>query len=594
MLVIPPPTLCAHENAVTVDQRGRIDKAGRRREMLGAGTGEGSMDTTIASTQRSPVLLTWLATRNDPYERDKSGGAFKEPRVWGPTLTLMADPESPYKGRIDDVVVFRQAGPKAADHTRVYEELVAALEEHEMAPRLHPVLWDHDDPTDHAAIYDFLRTEVPRIRRQFRDRELVIHLSPGTASMHTVWVLMCETGFISQPFTAVQSLRPGERRGRAPVNALRLGVDTFFKRWQETKPAAARLDDHQSLWDPSQFRSTKMRALYDEARRAARLKIPVLILGERGTGKTTLASWIRLKSPFRKSALDSAWPAVPCGQYTNETMRAELFGYRKGAFTGATTHKAGLLAEASGDTLFLDEIGDVSKDLQRLLIKVLEDGTFQPVGSTKVERTDVRLLTATNLPDNELRGRLDADFLDRISAFTLTVPPLREIPDELEWLWPNVLDEAARRAAAPTRYAQLPKRHHARFVSALQRHPLPGNIRDLFRVAWRFLAARADDDAPLNVEDAVDYALAAIDRDAAPDGSSRTIARAFADMEPLPPSLVAETPLDPNRVIDDFKAWFAAEARALGQRTGQPLGDLVTVTDRTLRNWRKDDSEAPE
>src|SRR5690606_8652085 len=110
--------------------------------------------------------------------------------------------------------------------------------------------------------------------------------------------------------------------------------------------------------DPRQFRSTRLRALYDEARRAARLKVPVLLLGERGTGKTTLASWIRLRSPFRQEGLDRAWPAVPCGQYTSETMRAELFGYVQGAFTGAKKDHQGLLARANGDTLFLDEIGD--------------------------------------------------------------------------------------------------------------------------------------------------------------------------------------------------------------------------------------------
>ena len=545
-----------------------------------------------------PVLLTWLATRNDPYERVKSGGAFKEtPKglVWGPTLTLMADPDSHYAGRIEDVVIFRQGGPNAATHTRIYDEVVAALAEHGMAPRLHPQVWDHDDPTDHAAIYDYLRTTLPGIRRQFKDRELVIHLSPGTASMHTIWVLMAETGFIPQPFTVVQSLRPEERRGRPAVSQVSLGVDTFFKRWQETKPAAARQDDLPALWDPTQFRSPKMRAVFDEARRAARLKVPVLILGERGTGKTTLASWIRLKSPFRKAALDAAWPAVPCGQYTTETMRAELFGYKKGAFTDAKQDRAGLLHRANGDTLFLDEIGDVSKDLQRLLIKVLEDGTFQPVGSASVERTDVRLLTATNLPDDQLRERLDADFLDRISAFTVTVPPLRDVPDELDWLWPNVLDEAARRAAAPTRYAILPKKHHARVVAALRLHPLPGNIRDLFRVAWRFLAARADEDAPLTVEDAVDYALAPLHPGASNARTpSRALARAFADYEPLDPALVADAKLDPTRTIDDFKAWFANEVAALATRTARPAAELVTVTDRTLRNWRKDDSDTAE
>lgn len=547
-----------------------------------------------AQQHAGPVLLTWLATRNDPYERVKSGGAFSDTTagpVPGPTLTLLTDPDSPFANRIADVVVLRQGGREAAMHDRIYAELVSALAERSPTVQLHPHIWTHDDPTDHAAIYDWLRTLLPRIRRQFRGRELVIHLSPGTAAMHTVWVLMAETGFIEAPFTAVQSFRADERRGRPAVVALSLGVDTFFKRWQQTRPATGLEVDQGIRWDPRQFRSQRLRALYDDARRVSRLKVPVLILGERGTGKTTLASWIRFRSPFRRPELDSAWPAVPCGQYTPETMRAELFGYVKGAFTDAKKEHAGLLDRANGDTLFLDEIGDVSRDLQRLLIKVLEDGSYQPIGSVAVKRTNLRLLTATNLAPDALRGHLDADFLDRIRAFTLTVPPLRDVPEELDWLWPTVLEEAAARSGANSSYARLKEPQHAIFLRVLRAHPLPANVRDLFRVAWRFLAARADDDAPLTVRAATDYALEALDGGAhdADGAAVRSLARAFADRRPIDAALLGDGPLDPERLIADFKGWFGHEVAALADRTGRPEAELTCVTDRTLRNWRRND-----
>ena len=545
-------------------------------------------------TVGAPVLLTWLATRNDPYERVKSGGPFRETPegpVPGPTLTLLTDPASPYANRITDVVVLRQGGAEAAMHDRIYSDLVAALAERAPAVQLHPHTWAHEDPTDHAAIYDWLRTLLPRLRRQFRGRELVVHLSPGTAAMHTVWVLMAETGFIETPFTAVQSFRADERKGRPAVVPLSLGVDTFFKRWQETRPATAAEHDRGVRWDPRQFQSQRLRALYDDARRVAGLKVPVLILGERGTGKTTLASWIRFRSPFRRPELDTAWPAVPCGQYTPETMRAELFGYVAGAFTDAKKDRAGLLERANGDTLFLDEIGDVSKDLQRLLIKVLEEGVYQPLGSADVKRTDLRLLTATNLPPDALREELDADFLDRIRSFTLTVPPLREIPEELDWLWPTVLEEGAARAGAHGRYARLTQPQNAQFLRALRAHPLPGNVRDLFRVAWRFLAARADDDAPLTVRDATEYALQALDG-GSPDSEiavARSLARAFADRRPLDVALLGDGPLDPERLMADFKVWFGHEVAALAARTGRPEAELTRLADRTLRKWRRNE-----
>src|SRR5690242_17697804 len=107
----------------------------------------------------APVLLTWLATRNDPYERVKSGGAVRETAggpVPGPTLTLLTDEASPYANRITDVVVLRQGGAEAPMHDRIYAELGEALADRAPSVRLHPHVWVHDDPTDHAAIYDWL------------------------------------------------------------------------------------------------------------------------------------------------------------------------------------------------------------------------------------------------------------------------------------------------------------------------------------------------------------------------------------------------------------------------------------------------------
>ncbi len=548
----------------------------------------------------APVLLTWLATRNDPYERVKSGGEFRESpggRGLGPTLSLLVDPASPYANRIADVVVLRQGGAEAEIHNRVYNDLVEAMAQLAPTVQLHSHVWSHDNPTDHAALFDWLRTLMPRIRRQFRGREIIIHLSAGTAAMHTVWVLMAETGFIEPPFTPVQSFRASDRKGQLSVSPLSLGVESFFKKWEATHPSSAGAVDHSLRWDARQFRSTRLRALYEDARRIAPLKVPVLILGERGTGKTTLASWIRFRSPFRRLDLDGAWPAVPCGQYTPETMRAELFGYIAGAFTDAKKDRTGLLERASGDTLFLDEIGDISKDLQRLLIKVIEEGLYQPLGSTEMKRTDLRLLTATNLHPEVLRSQLNPDFLDRIRAFTLTVPPLREIPEELDWLWPKVLEEAANRSGAPIRYAQMPESHHGHIIRILRSHPLPGNVRDLFRVALRFLAARADDTAPLTVRDAVDYSLQALDTDnqGVKEAATLSLARAFADKRTLDEGMLSDGPLDPEGLVAGFKHWFGHEVAALAAKVKKPEAELTQVTDRTLRKWRRNEpSDKPE
>ncbi len=526
------------------------------------------------------VLLSWVAINNDPYVI-RNGV-----KVAGPSLTLLTDETSPYRGRIADAVFFRQGGAEAPRFTQIYEDLVAVLGEQVPELRYHPQVFELEDPTDHTAIFELLREVIPRIRRMFRDRELVIHVSPGTPAMQTVWVLMAETGFIEPPFKLFQSRRAEDRRGRPTVVPVEIGIDTFYKRYRESRPASLAAPEQSVGWQPK-FVSPRMIAVHGEARRLAQLKVPILILGERGTGKTQLAGWIRQWSPWCRADRRD-WTTVACGQFTSETMRAELFGYRKGAFTDAKTDRSGLLKHLDGDTLFLDEIGDIPRELQRLLIKALEERTFLPIGSSSAESTDFRLISATNLPLSELRSRLDADFMDRISTFVLRVPALRDIPEDLGWLWDEVLVEAARRADVELRWTRMADPHRRRVLAALQSHPLPGNLRDLFRVAWRFLAARADDHAPLTVAAAVDDALTALTGESDPTSDrARAFARAFADSQPAPDQLFADGPVDADALLKEQRRWFAHEVARAAQDRGVAQATLVTVDGRTLLNWRK-------
>lgn len=540
------------------------------------------------------VLLSWIAAAKDPFERDQGGG-YREvggKRVPGPTLTLLTDPASDLAGKVTDAVILRQGGKDADRHTRTYDDLVGAIGKQCPTLQLHPLVWESDDPTDHAALFEFLRLRLPDVRRKFQGRELVIHISPGTPSMQTIWVLMASTGFIEAPFRVVKSVERAHRRDGRAVVPVELGIDTFYKRYQDTRPTGITTGEEAVQWDPTKFRSPVLTELFREARRVAKLKIPVLLLGERGTGKTTLAGWIRASSPYRKSALDKGWPAVACGQFSSsETMRAELFGYQKGAFTGAVTRRDGLLHAADGDTLFLDEIGDVSRDLQRLLIKAIEEHRFQRMGSTETEKSDFRLVTATNLPVAALAEKLDADFFDRIRASVLRVPALREIPEDIGWLWDTTLLEAARRACVGTRWAKLSDRERTRLLAALGKHPLPGNLRDLFRVAWRYLAARADDDAPLPPSEALDYALGALEPQEALGGDhARTIAARFAARAPLPASLLDQGPIQTDALFGSLKEYLGQELARLQSETGRPYSDITDVGERSLRNWRRKDS----
>lgn len=544
---------------------------------------------------RDGILISWLAINHDPYETTRDGT-----RMQGPTLTFLFDEDSPYRGRIKEAVFFLRADPSATG-TRSREETVFNLvheQIRDLGPKIavHRQTWTAEDPTDHHGLHTFLQEQLPALRRRYPTEPFYIHISPGTPAMQTMWVLMAETGAIEGPVTLVKTLKPWERRGRPSAVPVRLDLSTLFKSFERARPSFRTTEDQDVLWNPARFRSDRLKQLYLEAKRLAQLKVPILILGERGTGKTTLASWIRMNSPFRLPAQDAAWPSVACGQYSPETMRAELFGYKKGAFTDAKQDRDGLLKLADKDTLFLDEVGDVSKDVQRLLIRSLEERTFLPLGASTPESSDFRLLTATNRPLPDLEERLDLDFYDRINLFKLRLPSLRQIPEDLPWLWMAVYREAVRRSGLDASPPSVSDDQHQAIVDALVRHPLPGNLRDLFRVAYRLAAtgiAVDDDVAAMNADDAIAYALAALGADqGAEESLPRSVARQFADDLPLDPLWERIPSLDASEVVTAFQGYLGRELLRLC-RQEDDAGDAghkrrTGVSRRTLYNWAKE------
>lgn len=224
-------------------------------------------------------------------------------------------------------------------------------------------------------------------------------------------------------------------------------------------------------------RAPAMRQLAMRARQVARTDTPVLILGETGTGKERLARAIhewsgRADRPFVK--INCA--AIPAG-----LLESELFGHVKGAFTGATSDRAGRFATANGGTLLLDEIGELPLELQAKLLRVLQEGTFEPVGSDRTVKVDVRLLAATHV--DLLRAieekRFREDLYYRLAVFPLELPPLRERLEDLPALCESLLAELARRTGR--RGMVLTEEALALLAS----YHWPGNIRELGNVLER-------------------------------------------------------------------------------------------------------------
>jgi transcriptional regulator with GAF, ATPase, and Fis domain len=203
----------------------------------------------------------------------------------------------------------------------------------------------------------------------------------------------------------------------------------------------------------------------------------VLILGETGTGKELVAGAIYARSARR----DRPLVKVNCSALPSELIESELFGHEKGAFTGATARQVGRFELANGGTIFLDEIGDLPLRLQPRLLRVLQEGEFERLGSGKTIKVDVRVIAATNrnLAEAMQRGRFRHDLYYRINVYPITLPPLRERREDIGVLAEAFLREASRRLG------RLFDPISEDVLESLKRHEWPGNIRELRNVIDR-------------------------------------------------------------------------------------------------------------
>jgi two-component system, NtrC family, response regulator AtoC len=220
--------------------------------------------------------------------------------------------------------------------------------------------------------------------------------------------------------------------------------------------------------------SARMHEILRIIDRVAPTDSAVLVLGESGTGKELVARAIHENSPRGPRA----FVPIHCGALPREVFESELFGHEKGAFTGAVGTKPGLVELADGGTLFLDEIGEMEPDSQVKLLRAIETGTFFRVGATRPRRVDVRLVAATNrdLAEAMKRGEFRQDLYYRINTITVSLPPLRERPDDVALLARHFLEANAKYGV---------KRLTAATMTALEAYPWPGNVRELLHAVER-------------------------------------------------------------------------------------------------------------
>ena len=272
-------------------------------------------------------------------------------------------------------------------------------------------------------------------------------------------------------------LPPGGSTEVALGDGITIGATLLTVRRDEgdSKPVSSRVA--RTFVSPV-IRDQKMRQLYDMVDRVAQGPISVLLLGETGVGKEVMAEAIHRRSPRSKGP----FVALNCAALSESLLESELFGHEAGAFTGAIRQKPGLFETAEGGTVFLDEVGELPLPIQVKLLRVLEERKVLRVGGLARRPINVRFISATNrdLEGESIRGTFRQDLYFRLNGISLVIPPLRERVAEIEPLARSFVAKACAQMRLRT-----PPELSRQAIEALERHPWPGNIRELRNVIER-------------------------------------------------------------------------------------------------------------
>jgi len=347
-------------------------------------------------------------------------------------------------------------------------------------PKIHRV--ELNNPTDYARIFEIVSGVLPAIVAG-RSVDLSIHLSPGTPAMTAIWLLLGKTRF---PATFYQTHKGRAWKTEIPFD---IAVD-FVPELLKAPDAHLQQLAAQSPGEVQGFQqmvgdSHPIRLAVGRARRAALRHVSVLLVGESGTGKEMFARAIHAASARR----EGPFIAINCAAIPRELLESELFGYVKGAFTGASRDKDGAFGQANGGTLFLDEVGECDASMQAKLLRVLEppqeggpcDRAFRPVGATAEQQSNVRIIAATNrdLVGEVNAGRFREDLYYRLAVITVAVPPLRDRRADIPKIAENLLNRINREFASQDDGYE----HKSLSTSAnefVKRFDWPGNVRQLY------------------------------------------------------------------------------------------------------------------
>ena len=401
--------------------------------------------------EKGPRILLTFTGFHDPF----SAGAIASAEQEGPVLSLVR--ACPFHR------VILLATPGTREITRATE---TALRERHPALEIESHDLPFEDPTDYAAILQSLRDRFSDLARDHPKAQYFIATASGTPQMHACWLLLAASGELP---ARLLHLRPprfvtSERPTVSEVDLTRAEFPTVRPR-QWLGPAAFDSDvqDPQKVFErlgivgshPALTRAIETAALLSAS------DVPVLILGESGTGKELVASLIHQLS----GRSGGPFVTVNCAAVPEQLAESVLFGHRAGAFTGAARDQRGKFEAADRGTLFLDELGDLSLDVQAKILRAVQDGTVEVLGESRPRKVDVRLVAATNrdLTGAIAQDEFRADLYYRLSVGEVRLPPLRDRQSDIPTLAVYFLDLANQRLKPP----EASHARGARFVARL-------------------------------------------------------------------------------------------------------------------------------
>jgi transcriptional regulator with PAS, ATPase and Fis domain len=400
------------------------------------------------------ILISWYAYQND---FDRGEGV----KVKGSGPTMQFHDNFYESGNYAKHILLSTS--RETDGDLAIELLTRAI--HKKYPQrvIEPVYMNVSDPIDLPAI----KNKIERVLLTYRGYGIDIFFSPGTSAMQVSWYI-CHSS-LGLRTRLLQTRSPQYSSSKQP-ELLEIQVET------SPVPYSAIIAEHQQKPQtmPGEYLITdQMKPLYDRARLVAQADgVTCLINGASGTGKEHLARYIHQQS----SAHERSFIAVNCSALGDQLLESRLFGYVKGAFTDAKEDKTGYFDAANGGTLFLDEIGDISPYMQQLLLRVLQESEFMPVGATKARKVFVRVIAATHRDLDAMceAGTFRRDLYYRLAVVELGVKTLQQRGESEK---KQLIDYFLEKARITFR---KPKLHLSRqAMDVLVRYPFPGNVREL-------------------------------------------------------------------------------------------------------------------